>query len=277
MRISPILIRGMPCNYCRPGFQQSVADKKPSIEDLLSMSIVETRGRFNRDEARLDNIETHCTNMSASIKSLKVQIGQLATELKNQQKGKFPSDIEHNPREQCKVIMLRSRKEVKSSKPREIQGKKFEKKVEVEKEPAKAAPKTNSISFLDNPPVITPPLPFPQRFQKHMMDDKFSKFLEMFKKLHINIPFVEASEKIHDYIKFMKEGMSKKKRLEEFETVNLTEEFSAILQRNLPHKLKDPGSFTIPCTINNYSFDKALCDLGASIKLMPLSVFKSWD
>ncbi|KAI3445254.1 hypothetical protein Pfo_001919, partial [Paulownia fortunei] len=62
--------------------------------------------------------------------------------------------------------------------------------------------------------------------------------------------------------------------LEEYETVALTEECSVILQRKLPPKLKDPGSFTIPCTIGNSFFDKALCDLGASINLMPLSIFR---
>ena len=66
-----------------PGFQQSVAEKKLSIEDLLSMFIMETRGRFNKSEAQIDSIEIHCTNMNASIKSLEVQIGQLATELKS--------------------------------------------------------------------------------------------------------------------------------------------------------------------------------------------------
>ena len=65
------------------GFQQPVAEKKPSIEDLLSTFIVETRGRFNKSEAWIGSIEIHCTNMSTSIKSLEVQMGQLATELKN--------------------------------------------------------------------------------------------------------------------------------------------------------------------------------------------------
>ncbi|XP_030924850.1 uncharacterized protein LOC115951859 [Quercus lobata] len=54
----------------------------------------------------------------------------------------------------------------------------------------------------------------------------------------------------------------------------LTEESSAILQKKLPPKLKDPGSFTIPCAIGKSYFDRALCDLGASINLMPLSVFR---
>ncbi|XP_057775478.1 uncharacterized protein LOC130994454 [Salvia miltiorrhiza] len=68
--------------------------------------------------------------------------------------------------------------------------------------------------------------------------------------------------------------ISRKKRLGEFETVNLNEECSAILQKKLPAKLKDPGSFTISCIIGGQQFGKALCDLGASINLMPLSIFQ---
>ena len=94
--------------------------------------------------------------------------------------------------------------------------------------------------------------------------------MEVFKKLHINIPIADALEQI----KFMKDILSKKRRLSDFETVNLTEECSAILQRKLPQKLKDPSSFTIPCTIGNAIFERALCDLGASINLMPLSIFR---
>ena len=72
----------------------------------------------------------------------------------------------------------------------------------------------------------------------------------------------------------MKDILLKKRIFLNFETVNLTEECSAILQRKLPQKLKDPGSFTIPCTIRNSIFERALRDLGASINLMPLSIFK---
>ena len=62
--------------------------------------------------------------------------------------------------------------------------------------------------------------------------------------------------------------------LSNYETVALSEECSAILQRKLPPKLNDLGSFTIPCSIGNSIFEKALCDLGASINLMSLSIFK---
>ncbi|GMN42763.1 hypothetical protein TIFTF001_011976 [Ficus carica] len=65
-----------------PDFNQQAVEKKPSVEDLLSTFIVETSGRFNKDEARLDNIETHCNNMNATMKSLEVQISQLANAVK---------------------------------------------------------------------------------------------------------------------------------------------------------------------------------------------------
>ncbi|KAL0315951.1 UNVERIFIED_CONTAM: hypothetical protein Sradi_5473300 [Sesamum radiatum] len=74
--------------------------------------------------------------------------------------------------------------------------------------------------------------------------------------------------------KFLKEVLSTKGKWEGGETVKLNEECSAILQNKLPPKLKDPGSFSIPCIIGNIDFDKVLCDLGASVNLMPYSIFE---
>ena len=116
-------------------------------------------------------------------------------------------------------------------------------------------------------------VPYPQRLRKNKLDKQFTKFMEVFKKLKINIPFAEALEQMPSYVKFMKDILSRKRRLSDFETVNLTEECSAILQRKFPHKLKDPSNFTIPCKIGTSIFERALCDLGASINLMPLSIF----
>ncbi|XP_073138298.1 uncharacterized protein [Henckelia pumila] len=79
------------------------------------------------------------------------------------------------------------------------------------------------------------------------------------------------------YAKFMKDVMARKRKLEEFETVKLTKECSAILQKKLPQKLKDPGSFTIPCIIGGATVNRALCNLGASTNLMPLSIYRSLE
>ncbi|XP_057986667.1 uncharacterized protein LOC131171215 [Hevea brasiliensis] len=86
-----------------------------------------------------------------------------------------------------------------------------------------------------------------------------------------------ALSQIPSYAKFLKEILSKKRRLEDYETVARTEDCSAILQNKLPLKLKDPGSFSIPCLISNMNIDKALCDLGASVSLIPLSICQRQD
>ena len=75
-----------------------------------------------------------------------------------------------------------------------------------------------------------------------------------------------------NYAKFLKEILNKKRKIAEEGIVNLTATCSAVIQQKLPAKMKDLGSFTIPCSIGNYEFKKALCDSGASINLMPLSV-----
>ncbi|XP_073153660.1 uncharacterized protein [Henckelia pumila] len=71
--------------------------------------------------------------------------------------------------------------------------------------------------------------------------------------------------------------MSKKRRLHENEVVNLTEEFSAVLQKKMPQKLKDSRSFAIPCSIGGSHINTALCDLGASINLMSFFVYRALD
>ncbi|KAJ9167432.1 hypothetical protein P3X46_022086 [Hevea brasiliensis] len=92
------------------------------------------------------------------------------------------------------------------------------------------------------PPLYKPPLPYPQRFQKAKLDKQFRKFLEVLKKLYINIPFIDAISQMPSYAKFLKEILSNKRRLEDYETMALTEECSALLQNKLPPKLKDPGN-----------------------------------
>ncbi|XP_050875056.1 uncharacterized protein LOC127078666 [Lathyrus oleraceus] len=96
----------------------------------------------------------------------------------------------------------------------------------------------------------------------------------MFKKLEINIPFLEALEQMPSYAKFMKDIISKR-RSTDTDSIVLTETCSAILQgMKIPVKKKDRGSITIPCTIGDRSFKKDLIDLGTSMSLMPLSIYK---
>ncbi|XP_057989123.1 uncharacterized protein LOC131172194 [Hevea brasiliensis] len=191
--------------------------------------------------SRIDQLATH-------NRMLENQIAQQASSFSKAQ-GKLPSQPE-NPREHCKVVILKINEEVN-------------KKKEVEKEEEE-----NYVP----PPPYKPPLPYPQRFQKVKLDKQFSKFLEVLKKLYINIPITDAIFQMPSYAKFLKEILSTKRRLEDYEIVALTEECGAPLQNKLPLRLKDPGSFFIPCHIGDTSIDKALCDLGASVSLISLSI-----
>ena len=92
--------------------------------------------------------------------------------------------------------------------------------------------------------------------------------------MEVNIPFVDPLAQMHNYVKFMKEIMSNKRKLEGYGTVSLLENYSPIIQKKFLEKLKDPGSFTIPCVIGEHTFSRALCDLGPSINLIPLSAVK---
>ena len=122
--------------------------------------------------------------------------------------------------------------------------------------------------------AYNPQVPFPQRLQKVKLEEQFSKFLNMFKNIEINIPFYEALTQMPHYAKSMKDILSRKKRIVEKGVVSLTATCSAVIQKSLLEKKQDPSSFTIPCKIGNSDIGKALCNFGASINLMPLSVIK---
>ncbi|XP_022883864.1 uncharacterized protein LOC111400705 [Olea europaea var. sylvestris] len=124
-----------------------------------------------------------------------------------------------------------------------------------ESTPAKKLDKTQSKAPV-NP--YKPPIPFPQRLEKQKLEQQCKKFFEVFKKLHINIPLADVLFQMPSYSKFLKDILSNKHKLGDHETVMLTEECSVGIQKNLPQKLKDPGSFTVPCTIGEVHFDKVL-------------------
>ena len=108
--------------------------------------------------------------------------------------------------------------------------------------------------------VYNPPVPFPQRPQKAKLEEQFSKFLNMFKKIEINIPFSEALTQMPHFEKFMKDLLSKKRKFIEEGIVSLNATYSVVIQKSIPEKRQDPGSFTIPCMIGNANIGKALCD-----------------
>ncbi|GKA51040.1 DNA-directed DNA polymerase [Tanacetum coccineum] len=92
--------------------------------------------------------------------------------------------------------------------------------------------------------------------------------------LHINLPFIEALAQMPKYAKFLKGLLTNKAILEEACKIIMNKRCSAVLLNKLSSKEKDIGSFTIPCDIDQLHIDNALADLGASISLMPYTMYK---
>ncbi|XP_076956499.1 uncharacterized protein LOC143631710 [Bidens hawaiensis] len=213
------------------------------------------------------------------MQTIKNQVGQIAQLLSKRQQGSLPSNTERNPNAEAKAITLRSGRttipvDASVSTPKLIAD-------EIETEtPGEVHSRLDPASTAQpSEPVRTyaPPIPYLGRLKKQKMEEQYGKFLELFKQLHINLPFLDALKEMPKYAKFLKEVLSNKKKLEELSCVILNEECSAVVQNKLPKKMTDPGSFTIPCLIDSLSVSNALADLGASINLMSYSVFSKLD
>ncbi|XP_010241538.1 PREDICTED: uncharacterized protein LOC104586103 [Nelumbo nucifera] len=205
-------------------------------------------------EAKFDQI---AKNYSSSIHNLEVQIGQLANVVSARNQGNLPSNTETYPREQLKAISLRSGKVLEPK--QDVQSKRTGTDVE--------SPSLTNAKIYDEETG--------DKLEGNQGDkENHSNAQPPPYKLQINIPFVEALVQMPQYAKFFKEIINNKKRWEDDQTVPLTEKCSSIITSKMPAKLKDPGSFTIPCVVGSIEFTKCLCDLGASINLMSLSIFR---
>ncbi|XP_062118887.1 uncharacterized protein LOC133832580 [Humulus lupulus] len=183
--------------------------------------------QMTKPEVSADSLSQFMIETRSSIQSLETQVGQLAKLMADRNHGALPSSTVVNPKEQCQAVTLRS-------------GTKYEgpivenkgKKIEDQPVPSPAQEEVTEDLPKKETPKYTEPTPkirYPQRFQKANLDKQFSKFLDIFRKLHINIPFAEALEQMPSYVKFMKEILSRKRKLEDYETVALTEECNTIL------------------------------------------------
>ncbi|KAL0289232.1 UNVERIFIED_CONTAM: Retrovirus-related Pol polyprotein from transposon opus [Sesamum calycinum] len=182
-----------------------------------------------------------------------------------------PPNSETNPRENVSAITLRSGKELQPTGPT----------------PRKAGIEKNALDDTDathdevDSNLIPPPLsntcalPFPYRMSKSKEEEHEKEILDTFKKVEINIPLLDAIKQIPKYAKFLKELCTNKRKLKDKERIIFGKNVSAVINRKLPEKCKDPGMFTLPCIIGNKRIERAMLDLGASINVMPYSVYQA--
>ncbi|XP_070046752.1 uncharacterized protein [Nicotiana tomentosiformis] len=235
-------------NYNQP--QKPPQQVEESTNDLLKKLLLKNQ------QLRID------------FRNLERQVEQLASIQNTRHACTLPSDTGKNP--QVNTVTLKNERELE-----ETPKKRRDKPISEGELIPKATHESKKDNASSEPVSATrPPPPFPQRLQKKNDDRMFNKFLSMLSQVQLNIPLVDAIHEIPKYAKYIKDIVAHKRRLTEFETVTLTEECTSRVQNKLPQKLKDPGSFTIPVQIGNIDVGHALCYLGASINLMPLSLFK---
>nr|XP_016452659.1 PREDICTED: uncharacterized protein LOC107777182 [Nicotiana tabacum] len=220
-------------------YQQRPQQAHPSLDDLLYKYIKVTDEKME--------------SQTSSLKNLEIQLSQLAALVSEK---------------------IQDRQEKNQAEQQVDKGKNIEKSSEPSKEKEIKNKEEKNSEKMVAPPVT---IPFPQKMKREKLDGQFAKFLEILKQIHINILFTDALLQMTSYAKFLKEFLSSKRKLEEVFVVMLTEKCSAILQNKLPQKLGDPGSFTIPYTLGGVYFEKALCNSGDSINLMPFSIFRKLD
>ncbi|GJU83911.1 reverse transcriptase domain-containing protein [Tanacetum coccineum] len=123
-----------------------------------------------------------------------------------------------------------------------------------------------------------PSIPYPSRLNDQKLREKANnqmlKFLQIFQRLHFDLSFADALLHMPKFASTFKSLLSNKEKLFELANTPLNENCSAVLLKKLPEKLGDPGKFLIPCDFPELVECLALADLGASINLMPLSVWK---
>ena len=118
-----------------------------------------------------------------------------------------------------------------------------------------------------------PPAPYPHRLRVPKKVNNHSEIYELFKQVKLNIPLLDAIKKIPSYAKFLKELCTVKRKLGVNKEAFMTEQSTSLIKNNLPSKYKDPGSPTISIVVGNSKLGHALVDLGASVNLLPYSVY----
>nr|GFB42923.1 reverse transcriptase domain-containing protein [Tanacetum cinerariifolium] len=121
-------------------------------------------------------------------------------------------------------------------------------------------------------------VPYPSRLAKEKLREKddilAAKFMKFFRDLHFKLSFAVALVHMSKFTPMFKKLLNNKNKLIELTKMPLNENCSAVVLKKLPEKLGDPGRFLIPCNFSKFDNYLALADLGASINLMPLSIWK---
>ena len=223
---------------------------------------------------RIDGLEG---SLNQKIYNLQYSVTRITNLLEVQEKVRFPSQTLPNPKgvheigsssnsrmdEVKAIITLRSGKEIEQPVPMTTEETEKEKEAEPER-----------IIIREDSMKKNMPPPFPQALRSKKKIANQAEIWEVLRQVKVNIPLLDMIKQVPTYAKFLKDLCIVKRGLGIEKKAFLTEQISAIIQSKTPVKYKDPGSPTISVNIGGTCIDKALLELGASVNLLPYSVYK---
>jgi hypothetical protein len=206
--------------------------------------------------------------LKSSVANIKGQIGQLANQVGERERGKFPSQPVPNPKEQFSIgssstpthgqehvqaiATLRSGKQVDNQVATPKDSSDTAKVEENQAKPtADVGLDTIIPSVEDQSKKYVPKALYPERLIAPKKSSKYDDILEVFKHVQINIPFLDAIQQVPSYAKFLKDLVTVKRKTNVPKKAFLIEQVSSILQYKMPVKYKDPGCPTIACKIGD--------------------------
>ncbi|GJS02385.1 reverse transcriptase domain-containing protein [Tanacetum coccineum] len=276
----------------RPPVNQPVAHQGPAPQ-THGVSKTDFERYVTANDAVLRNMQNQGQNLQSQMANLTDMLSKFVTAntASTSGSGTLPGNTVTNPKEDLKGITTRSGVTIQGPKA-------VNHDAEVTKD---TMPPANNGSTEDvqppvvqiqsrnpNPepnvaPVVTPvpkaSIPFPSRRnderRKEKANDQIEKFYEIFRDLSFEISFTDALMLMPKFASTLKTLIGNKEKLSELARTPLNENCSAVILNKLPKKLGDPGRFLIPCEFTGITTCNALADLGASINLMPYSVWNN--
>ena len=282
----PYVPPGAKPQFGSPSQSQQPPSSSPVEQAILNLSKVvgnfveEQKGTNVQLAQRIDTVESTLnkkidgleSNLNQKIDNLQYSITDINKLLEGQERGRFPSQTLPNPKgihevgsgmdEVKSIITLRSGKEVDQPLPKPVEESRQGEKMQLE-----------HILLEEDTMKYRIPPPFPQALRGKKKETQQAGILEVLRQVKVNIPLLDLINQVPAYAKFLKDLCTIKKGLGIEKKAFLTEHVSALIQSKYPVKYKDPSSPTIPVNIGGNCINKALLDLGASVNLMPCSVY----
>ncbi|GJW12404.1 reverse transcriptase domain-containing protein [Tanacetum coccineum] len=249
--------------YQPPTIQTPVYQAPP--QQMQGVSKTDFENYVKANDAVLRNMQNQGQGLQNQMTNLTEMLSKFITSntASSSNSKTLPSQTVTNPREHVNAITTRSGKTYEGPSTPLV--------------PIPAAKKTVQEPNSPEPNSYQPKLPYPERMKVREKDTpsaQQSRFMKLFKQLHLEIGLKDALIEMPKFNKWLSTLLRNKEKLEEIAITTVNAECSAIILNKVPEKLEDPGKFLIPCALQELDRTNALADSGASINLLPHSIYK---